>query len=223
MVVSVDRAGVRRSPSSGCGPASRRPRDPGAARCAPVRSATPTMPRATMRPWSWPSSAPPPPAPASARRWAPDRRSGATSTSSSPSSTTGSSCARGRPPGPRLVNGLGLRPAVACRNRTERAAGRRRARSHRRSGAVGGPAGPAAGRARPSALGRGGRAMPRLRQLHPRLPHVLLHQRGRGLRPRRASRAARPAPGTAASAWASAAWPAMRTSGRRSRIATASG
>ena len=48
-----------------------------------------------------------------------------------------------------------------------------------------GPARAAPRRARPSALGGGRRALPRLRQLHARLPDLLLHQRRGRLGPRR--------------------------------------
>ena len=175
----------RSSPSWACEPARSPPCRSRSARCAPDQPATPTTPPGAMPRSSSRSNARPRPAPASAPRWAPVPRSTAARTSSCPSSTRGSWSAPAATPAPRSSARSTLHPAVA--EQLDRAA--RQVAAVR--AAIGDPVHtdglPERLRAAldSPALGRGRRTLPRLRQLHARLPDLLLHQRRRRLRPRR--------------------------------------
>ena len=87
-----------------------------------------------------------------------------------------------------VVGPLGLRAASARCCRSGRYPGCRGARRDRGPGAGRRPAGAAASRARSSPLGAGRRALPGLRQLHARLPDLLLHERWRRFGPGRPRR-----------------------------------
>ena len=179
----------RASPSSACAPASSHAiaiQD----RVLPRRrrTSTRTTRRGARAPSSSRSTAARPAAPASASRWTPARRSTAgfdlaltelarrTSTASSSRSARDAG-ARGarRASASRRAGRRTSTPAEAVVARHGRSSMGREMRRRR-------PEGPAAAQPRASALGRGGRALPDLRQLHDGLPDLLLHH-GRGRRP----------------------------------------
>ena len=109
-------------------------------------------------------------------------------------STAGSSPAATRPPATRLLDGLGLAPAEGTQtSQAIEPRWRPRARRWASPSITDGLHDLLLGEPRQPALGRDRRALPRLRQLHPRLPDLLLHRRRGRLRPRRReSTAARP-------------------------------
>ena len=174
------RTGAAGSPSSASAPASSPPSGSRTGRCGPARSATPTTRRAATPPWSSPSSAPAP-----------------RSTCFCTSMGTGPEVTRRRRPRPgrarRRVPRPGRQPGRGARSSTRWTCPRRPTptrpprppRSPPSARAIGDPVaaeglpGRLRARARPPALGRDRRALPRLRQLHARLPDLLLHERER--------------------------------------------
>ncbi len=125
-------------------------------------------------------------APASARRWAPARRSPTGFDLALTELDDGFVVRAGTPAGEALLARLGAGSRRTTARRT--AASDAVAAARERMGDPvphGGSAGTTDGRRRQPALGRDRRALPRLRQLHARLPDLLLHGRHPGLRPRR--------------------------------------
>ena len=91
----------------------------------------------------------------------------------------------GSPAGTALAERLPLTPARRRAPGRGRGRRRRHATLDRRPGRHRRPAGATARQPRQPALGGGRRALPRLRELHPRLPDLLLHERRPAVRPRR--------------------------------------